>query len=438
MARLTKRIVDALTPGTPDYFAWDDELPGFGVRVWPSGRKVYVAQYRAGGRTRRFKLGVHGVLTVEEARRLAKAALGDVARGDNPAEDRATLRNSLTVKELCATYLEAAERGRIAGKGRRAKRASTIYIDRGRVARHIVPLLGTRLVRDLTPADINRLVRDVADGKTAAVEKTGLRGKAIVTGGPGTAARAVGLLGSILTFAVSEGVIETSPARGIKRPPDRRRERRLTPEEYRRLADALAAAEADRETWQGVTGGWVLALTGCRLGEIVNLKWTEVDDAGGCFRLAETKEGASVRPIGRAAFGMLAKIERRENCPFVLPAPRGDGAFGGMRGFWRRLMKRAELPDVTPHTLRHSFASVAGDLGYTENTIAAMLGHAAGTRHVPLRASSRRRADRGGGSRRADGGRLHDGRDGKGGADAAIEVKRAMKTRTLAFTGPSN
>ena len=379
MARLTKRIVDTLAPGTPDYFAWDDDVPGFGVRVWPSGRKVYVAQYRAAGRTRRFKLGVHGALTVEEARRLAKATLGDVARGDNPAEERVTRRKSLTVKELCTAYLDAAERGRIAGKGGRAKKASTIYIDRGRIARHIMPLLGTRLVRDLTPADINRFVRDVAEGKTAAVEKTGLRGKAIVTGGMGTAARAVGLLGSILTFAVAEGVIETSPARGIKRPPDRRRERRLTPEEYRRLREALAAAEAECETWQGVMGAWLLALTGCRLGETIGLKWAEVDDAGGCFRLAETKEGASVRPIGRPAFDVLAKIERREDCPFVLSAPRGNGAFGGMRGFWRRLVKRAELPDVTPHTLRHSFASVAGDLGYTENTIAAMLGHSAGS-----------------------------------------------------------
>lgn len=380
MPKLTKKTVDTVALRDKPYFLWCSELPGFGVRVFPSGKRVYYADYRnKNGARKRMSIGHHGKLTTEEARRLAIATLGDVIRGEDPAEERATRRNSLTVRELCADYISAAERGRIAGKGGRAKRASTIYIDRGRVARHIVPLLGTKLVRDLTPADINRFVRDVADGKTAAVEKTGLRGKAIVTGGPGTAARAMGLLGSILTFAVSEGVIETSPARGIKRAPDRRRERRLTPEEYRRLADALAVAEADCETWQGVTGAWLLALTGCRLGEIVGLKWAEVDEAGGCFRLAETKEGASVRPVGRPAFDVLSQIERREGYPFVLPAARGEGAFGGMRGFWRRLVKRAELPDVTPHTLRHSFASVAGDLGYTENTIAAMLGHAAGT-----------------------------------------------------------
>ena len=115
-----------------------------------------------------------------------------------------------------------------------------------------------------------------------------------------------------------------------------------------------------------MTGAWLLALTGCRIGEVIGLKWAEVDDAGGCFQLAETKEGASVRPIGRPAFDVLAELER--SGPFVVPAVRGEGAFGGMPGFWRRLMERAELPDVTPHTLRHSFASVAGDLGYTPFT----------------------------------------------------------------------
>jgi len=380
MAKLTKRLIDALGPKAADYFEWDDELPGFGVRVWPTGRKVYVAQYRASGRTRRVKIGTHGPLTVEEARKEAKGILGDVARGEDPQEDRVTRRKSLTVKELCDNYLEAAERGLVMGKGGKAKKASTLYTDRGRIERHIKPLLGAKLVRDLAQADVNRFIRDVASGKTAAVEKTDkVRGKAIVEGGAGTAARTTGLLGGILSFAVSEGVIPFNPARGVKRPADNRRQRRLTAEEYRQLGKALDAADADRETEQGINGVWLLALTGCRAGEIEGLRWTEADDAGGCFRLQDTKEGASVRPIGRPAFDVLAKIDKRKGCPFVLPAVRGDGAFGGMPGAWKRIMVRAKLEGVTPHTLRHSFASVAGDLGFTESTIAAMLGHAAGT-----------------------------------------------------------
>ena len=114
------------------------------------------------------------------------------------------------------------------GQARPAQEGRTIYTDRGRIARHIVPLLGNKRVRDLAAADINKFIRDVTDGKTAVVEKTAnKRGKAVVEGGSGTAARTAGLLGGILTFAVSEGIIETNPARGVRRPAGQRRKRRL-------------------------------------------------------------------------------------------------------------------------------------------------------------------------------------------------------------------
>lgn len=381
MARLTKTYVDGLKGGDPgDYFVWDDLLPGFGVRVWPTGRKTYVAQYRASGRTRRIKIGTHGALTVEEARREAKGILGDVARGEDPQEDRITRRKSLTVGELCDDYVKAAEKGLIMGKGGRAKKASTLYIDRGRIERHIKPLLGKKLVIDMTPSDVARFIRDVAAGKTAVEAKTDKkRGKAIVEGGAGTAARTTGLLGGILSFAVSEGVIPINPATGVKRPADNKRERRLTAAEFKALGDALKAAEDDCETWQAVAAVRLLALTGCRKGEIQALQWAEVDEDGQCFRLVDSKEGASVRPIGSPIFDVLAKIDRQEDCPFVLPAVRGEGHFGGLPRAWGRIMARAKLENVTAHTLRHSFASVAGDLGFSEPTIAAMIGHSAGS-----------------------------------------------------------
>jgi integrase len=378
--KLTKRAVDSLGPRQADYFEWDDELPGFGVRVWPSRQKVYVAQYRAGGRTRRVKLGRHGPLTVEEARRAAKGVLGDVARGGNPAEDRVTQRKSLTVNQLCDSYLAAVDRGLIMGKRGAPKKASTIATDRGRIARHIRPLLGTRLVRDLGQKDLNRFIRDVTIGATAVTEKTAKkRGKAIVEGGAGTAARTTGLLGGILSFAVSEGIISSNPAVGVKRPAGKPRQRRLTANEYRKLARALSEAEMEGETTQATNGIRLLAMTGCRLGEIQNLNWVEVDETGGCFRLEDTKEGASVRPIGRPVFDLLAHIKKDSTSAFVLPSIRGVGAFGGMPKACKRIIARAALSDVTPHTLRHSFASVAGDLGFSESTIAALLGHAKGS-----------------------------------------------------------
>lgn len=381
MLKLTKTIVEAAAPRAKQFTLWCSDLPGFGVYILPTGNRTYFVDYRnSAGIRRRLTIGRHGKLTAEGARKLAIVTMGEAVKGEDPAEERVTRRKSLSVRELCDRYLDATERGLIMGKGNRPKKLSTLYIDRGRIARHIVPLLGSKLVRDISQSDINRFIRDVTSGKTAIVEKTDKkRGKAIVEGGKGTAARTAGLLGGILSFAVSEGVIASNPAQGVKRPADNHRTRRLSAEEYHQLGKALADAEEEAETAQGIAGVWLFALTGCRSGEITNLKWTEVDEAGSCLRLKDSKEGASVRPVGQPAFDLLATIEKKNGCPYVLVPVRGADAFGGMPGAWKRIAKRAKFQSVTPHTLRHSFASVAGDLGFTESTIAAMLGHAAGS-----------------------------------------------------------
>ncbi len=381
MATLNKRQVDLLQPAQKDYFVWDGTLPGFGIRVWPSGKKSFVAQYRVGMRTRRLQIGTYGPLTVEEARKMAKAALGDVAKGEDPQADRRTRRNSLTVSQLCDDYLKDADRQLILGKHGRPKRSSTLDTDRGRIARHIKPLLGNRLVIDLTPVDINRFIRDVTLGKTAVVEKTErLRGKSNVRGGPGAASRTAGLLGSILNYAVMAGVIPSSPAVGVKRPPDRRTTRRLSPAEYSALGRALKLAEESSEAPQAIAAIRTLALTGCRRGEVEGLKWTEVDVTNHALRLQVTKEGQSVRPVGTPVLELFNSIPRAPGNDFVFTASRSIGAsYGGLPGAWERIAVKADLHDVTMHTLRHSYASVAADLGYTETTIAALLGHASRT-----------------------------------------------------------
>jgi integrase len=380
MVKLTKRSVEDAAPGAAEYFLWCDDLPGFGVRVYPSGRRGYLVQYRAGGRTRRAKIGLHGRLTVDEARREAKALLAEVAKGGDPAEERATRRTSMTVRELCTLYLAAADKGLILGKRGAPKKASTLDTDRSRIDRHILPLLGTRKVIDLRQADVTRFMRDVAAGKTALVEKTAKkRGKAIVEGGRGAATRTTGLLGGILSFAVSEGVIPSNPAQGVKRAADQRKQLRLTPDDYAALGAALRALEARLGAWQPVAAVRLLALTGCRKGEIEGLRWAEVDAAGGALRLQDSKEGASVRPIGAAALAVLAKLKRPKAGGYVITGQDGKRRYGGLPDAWQRLAKAAGLEGATLHTLRHSFASTAGDLGYSEATIGAMLGHAAGT-----------------------------------------------------------
>ncbi|MFM8534484.1 MAG: tyrosine-type recombinase/integrase, partial [Acidimicrobiia bacterium] len=183
----------------------------------------------------------------------------------------------------------------------------------------------------------------------------------------------------INTYAVSDGIIDVNPVEGVKKPADKRRQRRLRAEEYAKLGRALVASVEVGETPQVIDGVWLLALSGCRLGEIVNLKWGEVDSEGGALRLADNKEGASIRPAGKPFLAYLAKIGRTDDCATVLRPARAGQVFGGLANGWRRIAKRAGFSDVTPHTLRQSFASVAADLGYAESTVAAMLGHAAGS-----------------------------------------------------------
>jgi integrase len=380
VVKITKRTVEEAPPRAAEYFIWCDELPGFGVRIYPTGKRGYLVQYRANGRSRRAKIGLHGRLTAEEARKLAINLLAEVAKGGDPAEERATRRAAMTVRELCARYTQAADRGLILGKRGGPKKASTMSRDRSRIDRHILPLLGNRRVVDLTRADVTRFMGDVASGKTAVTETTGrLRGKAIVEGGPGAAARTMGLLGGILSYAVSEGVIETNPVHGVKRPADRKRTARLTPETYAALGRALAAFGRGGTNQAAVTAVQLLLLTGCRKEEIEGLRWDEVDSAKSALRLADSKEGASIRPLGRAAIDVLAALPRKAGAPYVCPGRAAGAHYGGLPGAWRRLAAMAGLTGVTLHTLRHSFASTAHDLGYGEITIAAMLGHSTST-----------------------------------------------------------
>ncbi|RTL96170.1 site-specific integrase [Ancylobacter aquaticus] len=381
MPRLTKSVVEGASPREKQFTLWCSDLPGFGVYVLPSGKRSYFVDYRnVDGVRRRMTIGRHGAVTCEEARKLAIAAMGEAVRGDDPALERATRRKSLTVAELCERYLGAVEKGLVTGKGGRRKKPASIDIERGRINRHVVPLLGKKLVIDLQSSDIARFIKDVTLGKTAVVEKTDKkRGKAVVEGGAGTAGRTAGLLGGILAFAVDEGVISENPCHGVKRPAVAKRNRRLTAEEYKRLGKILAEREGV-DAWQGQAGLRLLALTGCRLGEIAKLKWSEVDIEGNALRLADTKTGPSVRPIGQPVVAILTGLADMREGDFVLPGAR-DAAkpFGGLSAVVEKTVGAAGLQGVTAHTLRHSFASVAGDLDFTESTIGAILGHSSGS-----------------------------------------------------------
>ncbi len=381
MPKLTKSVVDAATPREKQFTIWCSELKGFGVFVLPSGSRTYFVDYRnRDGIRKRMTIGRHGKITAEEARKLAIATLGETVKGQDPAEERVRRRKALTVEELCERYLAAAEKGLILGKGDRPKKVSSLYVDRGRINRHIVPLLGNKRVQSLKPADINKFVEDVATGKSATVEKTNKkRGKSIVKGGLGTAARTVGLFGGILTYAVELGLIDKNPAHGIRKLADGIKKRRLSDDEYRTLGQILQERAADEQFKTTVLIIRHLALTACRRGEAIHLKGSEVDVDASCLRLADSKEGASVRAVGLPVLDLLAPLIDGNGKGFVFKGTVEGKPLVGFPKLWKKLFKGTPLADITPHILRHSFSSIANDLGFTEATIGALMGHSRST-----------------------------------------------------------
>jgi site-specific recombinase XerD len=246
-------------------------------------------------------------------------------------------------------------------------------------------------VRSLTSADIERMKSDIINGKTAKPRKPSGRG-GVASGGRGVAARTVGMFGTILEYARKTlKLIKENPASDVQRPPDGRQDRFLTIDEIMRLGTALRAAEQAGENETGIAAIRLLLLSGLRRTECLSLPKTAVDFRLHCFRLAETKSGPQLRPAGTAALQLAAARSSRTSTSWIFPASHGTGHFIGIPKILNRVCARAELPGVTVHVLRHSFAATAAEMGFSVLTIAGLLGHSvpgvtARYAHVPDRA----------------------------------------------------
>lgn len=398
MPKLTKRVVDAIRPD-PDgkeVFVWDEgdgSLKGFGVRMMPSGVASYLVQYRnAEGRTRRKVIGRVGTLTPDEARTLAGDDLKAATKGADPSAERSAARAAPTVAEICAWYLKEAEAGRLLGRRDAPIKPWTIYQDRSRINAHVLPLLGSRKVNSLKPDDIRDFVNAIRAGKTAKA-RAGRGGE--TTGGAGAASRCVGMLRTIIGHAMREHPdrkhIKANPCDGVKKPADGKQMRFLTLDEITLMGEALRAAEDAGESRTGLDGIRFLLLTGLRRTEALALPWGWVDGKARCIRFEDTKSGAQLRAIGADAVKLLDSLPRRDGSPWVFPGDRGDGHYVGLPKALERVCARAELEGVTVHVLRHSFAAAAAEMGFSELTIAGLLGHTVASvtgryAHVPDRA----------------------------------------------------
>ena len=372
-AKITKRVVDAAKQQSATYLVRDSEVKGFVLVVTPAGAKSYAVDYRAGsGRgapKRRLTIGKHGSpWTPETARIEAKRLLAEVAAGRDPAAARQQERGALTFDNLIDLYL---------AEGAGHKKASTLKADRGRIQHHLRPLLGKLRADRIGRAEIERMRNAVAVGKTA--EKIASadqrRPGSIATGGKGAAAQCVALVSSIYSFVIGRGLCADNPARGVKKAPVRKVERFLSEAEIARLAEVLDAETRRSGNPYPPAAIRLLLLTGCRKGEIVNLRWDHVDSEGECLRLPDSKTGAKVVYLNAPARALLQELPRMADNSLVIPGMRANGAGPAIDKVWSRVRKAAGLANVRLHDLRHSFASVGAAGGLSLPIIGALLGH---------------------------------------------------------------
>lgn len=351
--KLTKRVVDAARYDRKSgaQYVWDSLLTGFGLRLYRSGRKVFVVVYRASGVQRFLTLGRHGELTPDQARDLAAEVLLRVRQGGDPSGERQAYREAPTMADLAERYMEE--------HARPHKKPSSVLNDELAWKSHILPALGRRKVADITREDVARFHRSKAAT-------------------PYGANRLIALLSKAFKLAEMWGWRPeySNPCRHVQRFKEKKRQRFLSGEELNRLAATLAEVEHERTEPPAVIAAIRLLLfTGCRLGEILQLRWTEVDFDRRCLFLSDSKTGSKVVHLNSPALEVLAGIERVEGNPYVIRGKIAGTHLINLQLPWGRIRRRAGLDDLRIHDLRHSFASVAAGVGLSLPMIGRLLGH---------------------------------------------------------------
>ena len=356
MARLngttiSRRTVEALPSGEREVVFWDHDLSGFGVRVYPSGTKVYLVQTRSGGKSRRITIGRHGVLTAEQARRKAAQLIARIKAGEEPARSQAPPDAGPTISEVAERYMKEHVAVRC--------KPSTARACRSTLDRYLLPAFGAR--------PLGTIGREEVAALQYRLHKT-----------PTMANRVVDLLSRLFNMAEAWGVALDggNPCRFVQKYKERSCERFLSEEEFGRLGRVLDELETEgKVTPNAAAAIRLLMLTGCRRGEIVTLRWEDVDLEAGELRLRDAKTGPRLVALSPAAVRVLSANRRHADNPWVIAGRKPGTRLSNLNASWLVVRNCAGLEDVRLHDLRHSFASRALALGESLSMIGKLLGH---------------------------------------------------------------
>lgn len=349
MPKLTKRSVETCAPRDGNYFIWDSEVIGFGIRIYASGSRVYHIQYRKSGRTRRRAIGRHGVITTDQARTLAKGLLGRVACGDDPVEEISKHRKGSTIAALCDRFYEmhVVERCKPSTQAE-YRRCLDIFVK---------PAIGSFKVVDVERKDIATLHHKLKDR-------------------PYQGNRVLGVLSKMFNLAEVWGLRPdgSNPCRHVPKFPEKKRERYLSQSELARLGQTLETCLRDgSESPFAIAAYRLLILTGCRLGEIQKLKWEYITPTG--MELPDTKTGARRIPLPPSARRVLDELPRYAANPFVICGTIDGQYLTDLQHPWQRIRAKANLSNVRIHDLRHTYASNAVSSGMAIQMVGRLLGH---------------------------------------------------------------
>ncbi len=347
MVDLTARLARDSEPGPKDTILFDRTLPGFGLRIHPSGRKVWIVQARIDGRSRRIVIARHGEMELAEARRRARDLLNRIRAGGNPADDIRKETTAPTVQDLADEYLRRCE-PHWKPSGSKTVR---IYLKA-----RILPAFGKLRVDRVGPEDVAAWFDEASRDR------------------PGAANRAFEILRSMMFRAEEFGFRErgTNPCIGIRKNPRRNVARFLDTDELARLGRALNAREG--KCPEAVAAIRLLALTGCRRGEVLNLRWRDIGD--GVITLADSKTGPRTVRLGEAAQAVVAALPgSRDQDAFLFPKNAERDSPTNIVACWRAVCDDAKLGKLRMHDLRHTAASHAVMSGENLPLVGKLLGH---------------------------------------------------------------